>query len=282
MMEYKKITQEELNEIIRKHNLFLLNEEGGERAILDWCDLSGLNLSGVDLTGASFYSSILNEADLSYSVLEDTLLINASLCETNLYNAILSKAIIRGAYLINANLRGTNLSQAILSYSDLTGSDLSEANLYRAKLDSTMLSLVNLDNIIYEGTDFSYSTICSAENIPNIPMRCPEKGSFIGYKKALTVVRGQTCIVELKILEDAKRSSGVGKKCRCDKAEVLSISLLDGTPIDVACSWYDSDFIYKVGEIVEEPNFNNYRWKTCAKGIHFFMKKEEAINYDFR
>ena len=42
---------------------------------------------------------------------------------------------------------------------------------------------------------------------------------------------------------------------------------------------YDENFIYKVGEIVEEPNFCKYRFKECARGIHFFINRQEAVDY---
>jgi hypothetical protein len=45
------------------------------------------------------------------------------------------------------------------------------------------------------------------------------------------------------------------------------------------CSDYDNNFIYKVGEIVEEPNFDENRWEECAPGIHFFITRQEAVNY---
>ena len=66
-----------------------------------------------------------------------------------------------------------------------------------------------------------------------------------------------------------------------NKAKVLSITNLDGTDadIDVAYSNYDPGFIYKIGEIVEVPDFNNDRWNECSTGIHFFMTREEAVEY---
>lgn len=103
----------------------------------------------------------------------------------------------------------------------------------------------------------------------------PRKGSFIGYKLA----RGSR-VIELLITEDAKRSSGTSRKCRCSKAKVLSITSIDGNVIyDEAVSEYDGRFVYRVGEIVEVKNFNEDRWRSCATGIHFFITRDEAIQY---
>lgn len=109
-----------------------------------------------------------------------------------------------------------------------------------------------------------------------IPYSCPDTGSFIGYKKA------NKMIVELEILSDAKRCSATGRKCRCDKAKVLSIQNIDGTISDIKSisSDYDEAFIYTVGEVVEEPNFCENRWNECSPGIHFFINRQEAVNYN--
>jgi len=44
-------------------------------------------------------------------------------------------------------------------------------------------------------------------------------------------------------------------------------------------STYDNSFKYQVGEIVEVENFDEDRWKECSSGIHFFITKQEAIDY---
>lgn len=104
---------------------------------------------------------------------------------------------------------------------------------------------------------------------------CPEEGSFIGYKKA----NGH--IVKLRITEDALRSSATSRKCRCSKAEVLSITTLDGEDDGLTSipSNYDSDFIYRVGTTVEVEDFETDRWDECAAGIHFFITRQEAVQY---
>ena len=110
----------------------------------------------------------------------------------------------------------------------------------------------------------------------NIPITCPEEGSFIGFKKVLN-----NLIVKLLILEDAKRCSATSRKCRCDKARVLSITNIDGTESNVTSvgSNHDISFIYRVGEIVSVPNFEEDRFIECSPGIHFFITRQEAVDY---
>ena len=125
------------------------------------------------------------------------------------------------------------------------------------------------------GADLRGADFGRAENIPFIPFACPDTGSFIAYKKA------SGYIVKLQIPEDAKRLSATNRKCRCDKAQVLEIQNLDGTTADVTevRSNYDKNFIYKVGKTASVDNFDEDRWNECSKGIHFFINRQEAVNY---
>ena len=178
----------------------------------------------------------------------------ADLSGADLYGADLSHANLSGADLSGADLYGANLSHANLSGADLYGANLSHANLSGAR---------NLNTISWNIFTAFYM------------LQCPETGAFIGYKKA------SDKIIMLEICADAKRSSATSRKCRCSKAKVLSITNLDGTACELTAlaSNYDSKFIYRVGEIVEVPDFCEDRWCECAKGIHFFITRDEAVQY---
>ena len=183
--------------------------------------------------------------------------------------ADLSGADLTGADLYKANLYRADLRWANLNEADLRWADLNEADLYKADLWGADLSKADLSKADPTGADLSEAKI-------DWPLVCPEKGSFIGYKKC----RGGL-IVELEIPEDALRSSATTRKCRCSKAKVLSITNLDGSAADVsiASSTYDVAFVYKVGETVEVLNFNTDRWDECSAGIHFFITRQEAVDY---
>ena len=168
-----------------------------------------------------------------------------------------------GADLSGANLRSADLRSANLSGADLRSANLSGANLRSADLRSANLSGANLLNVRYDECTGFFALVC------------PEEGSFIGYKKA----NGH--IVKLRITEDALRSSATSRKCRCSKAEVLSITTLDGEDDGLTSipSNYDSNFIYRVGTTVEVEDFETDRWNECAAGIHFFITRQEAVQY---
>ena len=183
--------------------------------------------------------------------------------------ADLSRANLRGANLSEADLSGANLSEA-----DLSGANLSEANLSRANLSWADLSWA----------DLSWANLSGAENTDSVtwniytafyPLQCPEKGAYTAFKKA------RDLIVELEIPADAMRTSATSRKCRASKARVISITDVRGNPAgDSVASDYDSDFVYRVGETVEVPDFDTDRWNECAPGIHHFITRREAVRYE--
>ena len=245
-----KFTEAELKIVLEKHALWLRNDLNGVPANLREANLREANLYGTNLREANLRGANLRGADLRGANLRGANLRGASLCGANL-----REANLRGANLCEANLCGADLREANLRGADLRGADLYGANLYGANL---------------RGADFR-----EAKNV-NYPLMCPEKGSFIGFKK----VRGNY-IVELEILADAMRSSATGRKCRCSKAKVVSITNPDGSKAEEtsARSGWDPNFIYSVGEIVEVKDFDTNRWNECAPGIHFFITRQEAIDY---
>ena len=251
-----------LKETLQKHKMWLNGEEGGERANLINANLSGVNLSGVDLSEADLNGVNLNNADLRYTNLRGVNLSGADLNNANLRNADLRGADLRDANLWNVNLRNADLKYANLRGINLRNSNLRCADLRNADLRDAILNNSDLSGVITNMYTIGYNLVC------------PEEGSFIGYKKA------SRYIVKLLILEDAKRSSATTMKCRCDKAKVLDIeNVKTGEKIEEIESNFDSEFIYKVGEIVSVDNFDDDRWNECTSGIHFFMNRENAINY---
>ena len=203
----------------------------------------------------------------------ETMMADFSSCDLSYAN--LSYANLRSANLSYSDLRGANLSYSDLSGANLRGADLSGANLSYANLRSANLYSADLSGANLYSADLRDADLSGAEEVPYIPMVCPEEGDFIGWKKA----RGK--IVKLRIPEDALRSSATTRKCRCNKSEVVEIYNIDGTIADerIVSSNYDSRFTYEVGKTVEVQDFDTNRWNECTRGIHFFINRQEAINY---
>ena len=185
------------------------------------------------------------------------------------------RADLRGADLRGASLQGANLRGANLQEANLQGANLWGANLWRADLWGADLQGANL-----RGADLRGASLREANNIPDYvcPICCPEEGSFTGFKKAYW--NGTPVIVKLQIPADAKRSSATTRKCRCSKATVISITdMLDVDKFQMAVSIHDNNFIYEVGKTVVVDDFDEDRWNECSTGIHFFITRDEAVNY---
>lgn len=280
-----------LETILRNHALYIeSNGKLGAKA-----DLRGANLCGIYLKDVSLYEADLREANLCGADLRNTDLRKANLCRANLVEADFRGANLResnlgevnlyGADLQEANLYAADLYKADLSRADLQEANLRKANLYSADFYAADLSRANLREANLREAILSEANLDNTIGIP--PIRCPEKGSFTGFKKG--IIRnpknrvGRYVIIKLRIEETALRSSATSNYCRCSKATVLNITDIEDATKEYtkACSLHDPDFVYVVGQTVEVPDFDTNRWEDYSTGIHFFMAKQEAIEYNF-
>ena len=248
----------------------------------------------IKIQSKSIWGSVLFEYEKENNTIKDTLLEalkkdanlrgadlrGADLSGANLGGADLSGADLRGADLRGANLSGADLSGANLGGADLSCADLSCADLRGADLSCAYLSGAYLRGAYLRGADLSGANLGGADlscakEIPYIPLACPSDGAFIGWKK----VCGN--LIKLEIPEDARRCSCTSQKCRCDKAKVLSVwnMRLEEEVLEVVNHAYDQETRYKVGEMVYPDSFDENRWNECSHGIHFFINKQDAINY---
>lgn len=228
-----------------------------------------------------------------------TILIGNQKKRLDLDGYVLDHISFEGMNLSNASFRGTYIfsccfNNANLEWADFCGTDIKRSSFRNAFFKNSIFSGTNLFDIDFKGAKFidyfgfngaiaNNVNFEEAEIPPNIFMTCPDEGDFIGWKKAFIMPYHQIAIVKLLIPADAKRSSSIGRKCRCDKAVVLGIESLDGRllPDDtVALSIFDPGFTYKKGDTIKpELPFEENRWRECASGIHFFINRQEAVEY---
>jgi len=269
-MYMRKITQEELNDILKTDGI----------KNLSYMDLRGLDLHDADLMNANIFRSALYEANLSGAMLAGAYIRGSDLSRANLEGAALNHASLIEVYAISANFKHADLLFSHISCSTASSSDFTGANLTGA-----VLSDVNMNGAIFCGAnmnDISCHNLATTKSIIdettkiNVPMACPTTGSFIGWKKSRSGL-----IVKLEIPEDALRSSAMGRKCRVNKAKCLAIENVDGS--DSGCksttSIYDRGFRYRIGQTITVPNFDTNRFNECAPGIHFFIDRQEAVDY---
>lgn len=282
---------------------FTLNELGEEIAIewfdthcfhqiitngLAYADLSGMNLSyiscpGLDFRGANlqgcmikgsdFRHSIFSGADLSGCVIDHTRMSNSSFNNTNFTDSEIIASSFEDSVLQDANFENATIKLAVFNSAVLV-----KANFNNARL-------INMENLFFN------AAIDSDNNLGDLfPLACPKEGSFIGWKVGCDIppnasiqrryIYGENLIIKLEIPADAKRLSGFGNKCRCDKAKILDI-FCPGTHVSKqrARSKFYGDLIYEVGKTVCVDNFDENRWHECSYGIHFVMTQEELKEY---
>ncbi len=117
-----EMKQSILNEVLRKHDLWLNGKEGGELA----------DLSNSDLSNSDFSNSDFSYTDLSYTRLSHTNLSNSDLSYTRLSH--------------------TNLSYTNLSYTNLSNSDLRYCGL-----QGTVGNMNNIKSIQVERYEVTYT-----------------------------------------------------------------------------------------------------------------------------
>ena len=202
----------------------------------------------------------------------------ADLRGVNLRGANLQRADLWRADLRGVNLRGANLQRADLQEADLWRANLQEADLREANLQGASLQEANLRGASLQRADLWRADLWGANlqgaSLPDF-LITPQEGSFIAYKA------GSEHYMKIEIPAEAKRTSSlIGRKCRAEFIKVLEVYNPNGTIHEGgAPGWRDNDLIYKKGEIVKADSYDDDIRVECTSGIHFFMTKEEAIQW---
>ena len=290
-------TTKEVLTAMEQHTLWLKARiEGG---IFDNCGYSRGVFNGIDFSNLSEFIDVrekLRHFDFSRAIFSNCCFIGVDLHETIFENASIFNCNFGDANLIDAKFREAQIRKTSFHSSCLFGTDFRNATFSECDFSESRVS----ETTCWQNSDFN----CMPESskYPYIPYVCPSEGSFIAWKKCrfrpehwerdrkTAFDDGCRCIVKLMIPEHAQRSSGTGRKCRASEAVVLQIQSLSGEILEddhviydgEVTSIFDLDFLYRVGKTVRPRHgFMNYRWQECAPGIHFFLTREEAVNYDY-
>lgn len=251
-----------IDEMISRHRRYLHQYDNGEYPSL---------AVRADFSGMTIMNRSMSDCDLRYAIFDNATLINVTFGNSDL----------SGCSFENSNIKNVRFGGCLF-----TNVLLDNARIIRCSFDS-----VDLSNIVSNGCpgytgeqkvfirdcDFSTAKIPKDSFIYYTTLIVPEEGSFIGWKRC------GKYIIKLLIPEDTQRSNGTNRKCRCSKAMVLDIQNLDGSDANMdECIHYPVRgpiTTYKKGEMVYPDSFDENRWNECSHGIHFFITRQEAVDY---
>ena len=218
---------------------------------LDGEDLSGLDLSRLDFTGAScrganfegadlsgviFKGADLSGAGLSGCCLSGLDLKGADLTEADASGADFSSADMTGAVLDDADLSGCNFKGAILQdvrgvRTLFSGSDLSGAQMQRAVLKEVDLEEVVMDGVDLQGADLTDSSLEGAKghgiNMNGADLTGLQAGGAPDFSGGSFVkIRGADSIWEQALLEGADFSGALLERANFIEARLAGARFL--------------------------------------------------------
>ena len=129
--------------------------------------------------------------------------------------------------------------------------------------------------------DFALKNFTYTPEYKHYPSDC----DFVGWKVIKDAQTPHTLyLVKLLIPKDAKVSSWIGDKVRADRAYVLNIYDQEGKEVQeviAKCAINDKILTdYTVGEYSYPDDFDDNFRNICSNGIHFFLDKQEAMDYN--
>ena len=178
-------------------------------------------------------------------------------------------------------------------------------------------SLMEICNISYNHcslpniSEYTFDSLKEAIDFTSKKINpCPVKGEFYGYKKAFLMKEKELvmtfgdfgeplscgnymqvvgrCIVTLLISAKVARTGCYyEKKCRASRAKTVKIEKIcaDGTLSEVGNEYFARSIYcenyrdYVLGKTTYADSFDDNKKLACSNGIHFFLKKEEALAY---
>ena len=130
-------------------------------AKLDKEDLSGLDLSYINLEGAQLKEANLSTCNLAHAKLQNSYLWGSELSNTALDSANFNRANLAWSNLDSCTLVAANFGSADLSNTKLRDADLSNANFTSANLNTAFLNNSSLSKSNFFGADLSGVTLAN-------------------------------------------------------------------------------------------------------------------------
>lgn len=311
--------EKEIEKMLEKHQLWLDNHPDGEKANFDnynfgKIDLTGIDLSNLKISGASFRKTVLTNANFSGSELTNVDFRGAILINSNFSNTKLEGCDLRRTRCDNINFKNSNISTCLLKNSkfiesDFTdskiiSSDLSESNFKNSNFENVVLeymeffncnfSKVNFKNADLSGAIIQYSSLINANlenanlentNLTGNKLKGVDFQNTLGTPNVMLDMEetwgfcslNDGNIGELVIYKDALTEFISKGMFRASKAFVMQIMNKYGMPIEYAHNINTNSskvMNYQMFKWVEAEDFEKNH-----SGIDFFLTKKAAIQY---
>ncbi len=186
------VSQNMLDEAIKKHAMFLRGENGGGRCVFQYRNLSHLDFRHADFSQADFAGCLMMDANLTGGKFSSTNFFGCDMRNSDFSDANLTRADLRGAYMAGANLTRAILKDADMregkimkrdqkgiltdrrrsggtgSHTVLTGAKLSDTNMsgvqaIAADFTDADLSGVTMTNANFRGVSFEGANLADSD-----------------------------------------------------------------------------------------------------------------------
>lgn len=144
-----------------------------ERVTFRHTDLSAANLSKTRFSGAHFSSVKLNRANLKGAKLWQARLQHVDLTCADCSDAVLYEADLRGCTFLNANLTRADFTDADLYEADLSGARLNRSSLRRTRINTATLRETDLTAARMSWTTFAQVDLTQAIGLDRIDHQAP-------------------------------------------------------------------------------------------------------------
>lgn len=123
--------------------------KSGKIAMLEDCELSELNLSGIDLSGWHFVRCRLTRTTLNGANLDESSFTACRAAGASFGGSNLQEATIEGGDFSNTNFRGATLTHTKVINCKLTGSDFTDARTLGISIENVLLVLAILPRLSF-------------------------------------------------------------------------------------------------------------------------------------
>lgn len=143
----------ELDEILRRHKLWIYEEDGGKRATFHDVALEGMDLRGVDLTGAIMRNVTVTRCDLEDALLGGAHLEGVTFAECCMSSTEFAKTHLHGVSIADSFLYKSDFHNALLSRVAIEDCDLHRVDFTSAQLRNVSFRGTKIGAVDFRGSE---------------------------------------------------------------------------------------------------------------------------------